>query len=247
MATRLTFRPALGATIFTAIGTAILLALGGWQLARLDWKTDLIAEFTARAHSRPLPISAIDPSAPPRFQRVTAQGQWLHAYEVQLTGRVFDGTPGYHIITPFRLGDGRLVLVNRGWVPEDLRLPQSRRQTLSADTNLHLDAILRLPQTKPWLVPANMPASNDWFTLLIPDLQRHITQQGGAGNQLITSFSLEAIRHGRGLPIGSRVDADIGRLRNNHLQYALTWFGLAVALLAVYFVWHKQQGRLRFG
>ena len=232
---RVRFRPALIPTVFAISGLAVLLGLGSWQLARLEWKTALIAEFESRAHSQPLPLASIANSNPPRFQRITAQGSWLHDKEVHLTGRVFEGNAGYHIITPFQLNDGRIVLVNRGWVPEALREADTRRHTLIQTTTL--EAIIRAPQPKPWLVPDNMPESRDWFTLNIADIR----QYHRLGGTLITSFTLDAIRHGRGLPIGSGIDTN---LRNAHLQYALTWYGLAAALLGVYLAWHIQQGRL---
>ncbi|MCG8625982.1 MAG: SURF1 family protein [Proteobacteria bacterium] len=236
---RLSFRPAPIPTFCTLCCLAILIALGTWQLQRLEWKSALIIEFEARAHTTAIPLSTVAHSQPPpRFQRVTAHGTWLHDKETQLTGRVFDGNAGYHIITPFRLTDGRpdgnIVLVNRGWVPERFRTPQSRPHTLTQSETI--EAIIRLPQTKPWLVPDNMPHANDWFTLTIADISRHHQ----LGNQVITGFTLDAVRAGRGIPIGSAAHAN---LRNNHLQYALTWYGLALVLGGIYFVWHAQNGR----
>lgn len=236
MPSRLSFRPAPIPTLCAISGLAILLTLGTWQVHRLEWKSALIAEFHAAAHAPAIPLTSIaDTQPPPRFQRVVAQGTWLHDKETQLTGRVFDGNAGYHIITPFRLTDGRIVLVNRGWVPEEFRLPQSRPHTLIQTDSI--EAIIRLPQPKPRLVPENQPQVNDWFTLNIADISRHHQ----LGDQVITAFTLDAIRKGRGIPIGSAVQAN---LRNNHLQYALTWYGLALVLASIYLIWHAQNGRL---
>lgn len=231
------FRPALWMTICSLIALVLLIALGSWQIYRLQWKAELIAEFEQRAHSAPQAVIAIDANSPQRYQRVTAEGTWLHQYEVQLTGRTYEGTAGYHVITPLELSDGRIVLVNRGWVSQKYRTPDSRPSTLINDL-VSIDGIIRLPAQKGYFVPDNNLEKNDWFTLSIAD----IASYHSLNDQLITSFTMDALRdpEAKTLPIGAAVDIN---LPNNHLQYAITWYGLALGLIGVYIAWHRAAGR----
>lgn len=230
------FRPALWMTICAFVVLMLLLALGCWQLYRLQWKSELIAEFESRAHGRAVDVREIPSANPPRYQRVVAHGVWLHEYEVQLTGRVFEGTAGYHIITPLVLGDGGIVFVNRGWVSQDYRAPESRVWTLDAG-QVRVEGIIRLPAQRGRFVPMNAPAKNDWFTLAIGEISRHHALEG----QVIDGFTIDALRRDDTLPIGAAVDI---ALPNNHWQYALTWFGIALGLIGIYVAWHAQAGRL---
>ena len=235
---RMGFRPALWMTVFSVIALGILVTLGSWQIYRMQWKAELIAEFEDRAHSAPIPVTSLPLDEPPRYQRVFVEGVWLHEHEVQLTGRTFEGTAGYHIITPLRQDDGVIILVNRGWVSQDYRDPNQRLATLTSGL-VKVDGIVRLPAKKGYFVPENDPEDGDWFTLSIAD----ISQYSGLGDSVVKTFTVDALRPDGPyvLPIGAGVNIT---LPNNHLQYALTWYGIALGLVGVYFSWHRQAGRL---
>ena len=226
-------------TVFAVPSLAILLALGTWQVARMQWKEALIDELTARAQGSAIAPPAAADAAGMRFQRLALSGAWMHDAEVQLTGRTFEGTAGYHVVTPMRLDDGRILLVNRGWVPQDYRRPESRPKTLHAGRQ-EVEAILRLPAEKGYFVPENDPARDDWFTLDIDGIAAH----RGLGAETVTAYRADALRPEGPyvLPIGAAVDIDIP---NNHWHYALTWYGIALGLVGVYGAWHHQAGRLR--
>lgn len=233
------FRPAFWMTVFAVPSLVLLLGLGTWQVARMQWKNALIDEFTARARGEAIQPPAEGDAAGLRFQRLALAGEWVHDAEIQLTGRTFEGSPGYHLVTPLRLDDGRVLMVNRGWVPEDNRRPESRPETLDAGRR-EVDAILRLPARRGYFVPENDPARDDWFTLDIADIAAH----RDLGPEVITAYRADAVRPAGpySLPIGSGVGIDIP---NNHWHYALTWYGIALALVGVYAAWHHQAGRLR--
>lgn len=235
------FRPAFWMTVLAVPALALLLCLGTWQLARMQWKEALIAEFSSRAHGGAVPPPAAGDAADMRFQRLSLSGVWMHDAEVQLIGRTFEGTAGYHVVTPMRLGDGRILLVNRGWVSQDHRRPESRPESLSPGRQ-DIEAILRLPAQKGYFVPANDPGRDDWFTLNIAD----ITSHHGLGGDVITAYSADAVRPDGpyAMPIGAGVEIDIP---NDHWHYALTWYGIALCLVGVYTAWHHQAGRLRAG
>jgi surfeit locus 1 family protein len=218
---------------------AILLYLGTWQVLRMEWKESLIDEFTLRATAEAITPPVADKAAEMRYQRLEVSGVWLHEDEVQLTGRLFEGTAGYHVITPMRLDDGRVLILNRGWVSQDFRRPESRPSSLDSG-RVSVEAILRLPFRKGYFVPENNPGQDDWFTLNIDDIAAHHE----LGDRVIRTFSADVLRPDGPyvLPIGAGIDINIP---NDHWNYALTWYGIALGLIGVYLTWHVQAGRLR--
>ena len=234
------FRPALWMTIAAIPALAVLIWLGSWQVMRMQWKGALIEEFATRANAEAISPPAASAADSNRFQRITVRGLWMHHAEIQLTGRTFEGTAGYHVITPMKLEDGRVLLMNRGWVSQDYRLPEARPSTLAAGPQT-VDAIIRLPAQKGYFVPENDIADNHWFTLNIAEIAAH---HGLA--DVIQTYTADVLRPEGDyvLPIGADIEIDIP---NNHLNYAITWYGLGLGLIGVYFAWHRQAGRLRFG
>ena len=236
----MTFRPALWMTIVAIPTLAILLYLGTWQVIRLQWKEALIEEFASRVTTAAITPPLAENAQDQRYQRLAANGIWMHYAEVQLIGRTFEGTAGYHVITPMRLDDGRILILNRGWVSQDYRRPEKRPSSLDAGW-VTVDAILRLPFRKGYFVPENNPEGDDWFTLNIADIKAH----HDLGDRVITAYSADVMRPDGpyALPIGATDEIEIA---NDHLHYALTWYGLALGLIGVYVSWHVQAGRLRF-
>lgn len=235
----MTFRPALWMTVAAIPALAMLLYLGTWQVLRMQWKDALIAEFTMRATAQAITPPPASAAADMRYQRLSVTGEWMHHAEVQLTGRTFEGTAGYHVITPMRLEDGRVLIMNRGWVSQDYRRAEKRPSSLDQG-RVSVDAILRLPARKGYFVPVNYPDQDDWFTLNISDIAAHHNL-----DEVITAYTADVMRPDGAyvLPIGAAVEINIP---NDHWHYALTWYGLALGLIGVYASWHVQAGRLRF-
>jgi len=235
------FRPRLWPTLFTVPAVALMLTLGAWQLQRLAWKTDLIDAFETRVSAEAV--------APPaeiaaggfeewRYRRVAATGRFLHDRELQITGKPYKGTAGFHVITPFVTDDGLTVFVNRGWVPEDRRRPADRPDTLIPPP-ASFDGVVREAGLKGSFVPDNEPANDVWFVVEPAAMAAHLGLEGpvAAGyfvDQLAEPGPLTA------LPLGAERTISV---RNEHLQYAITWFLLAITLIAVYVVWHLQADR----
>lgn len=236
----MTFRPTLWMTVASIPALLLLVWLGTWQVMRMQWKAELIDEFTNRALGEAIAPPAASDAADKRFQRLSFEGVWMHHAEIQLTGRTFEGTAGYHVVTPMRLNDGRVLLLNRGWVSQDYRYAESRPSTLAAGPQ-QIEAILRLPARKGYFVPENDLAGNDWFTLKIAD----IVAKHDLGDAVIATYTADVLRPSGPyvLPIGAGVEVNIP---NDHWHYAMTWYGLALGLIGVYLAWHHQAGRLKF-
>lgn len=224
------FRPRFWPTLITLLGLLVLLSLGTWQLQRLAWKTDLIARAEARLAEPPLPLLAqVANPAALDFRRIAVRGTYLHdaafAFGLQASGN----EPGGRLITPLHLEDGRVLLVDRGWLPEAL-LPPDVPDGLQPSGTVKLDGIARFrgDVERTWLTPADQPDERRWFTWDMPALQDAL------GLPLMpVVLSLERSEGSAGLPKAGPVRIDF---RNNHLGYALTWYGLAASLLAVYLI-----------
>ena len=235
----MTFRPLLWPTIVTIPALIVLLMLGTWQVNRLQWKTALIDEFKARSTA-----DAIYPSfagAPVEFQRVSLAGRFIHDETVYLTGRTYEGNAGFHVVTAFESDRGDLFFVNRGWVSEAYREPSSRAFSMSTDT-LMLDGIIRLAQRQGQFVPDNEPERGFWFTMKPDEVAAHLDLPAAEQGYYIDAIRLEGEE--LTLPIAAEVKVEV---RNSHLNYAITWYGIALSLIGVYFAYHHSHGRLRFG
>lgn len=233
--TRSLTRQILWPTTFVLFGTALLLALGVWQLQRLEWKEGLLAEIEARTTAQPVDlkqaIRLADDGKDVNYLRVRVEGSFQHDKERYLYG-IADGKPGWHVITPLKSSDGDVVLVDRGFVPDELKDP-AKRQAGELQGTVAVTGLVRLPETKSMFMPANQPAQNLWFWR---DLDGMTQSMFPTGTQAVAPFYLELEKSDvpGGWPEGGQTRL---ALPNNHLQYAITWFCLAIGLLAVYGVY----------
>jgi surfeit locus 1 family protein len=223
------FRFRLWPTAAAFLGVAVLLGLGTWQVQRLVWKTDLITHAEAGLAAPPvaLPAAGSDLAALD-FRHVTARGAYLHDAAFAFGLSASGGAPGGRLITPLRLDDGRVVLVDRGWLPEAL-LPPNVSEGLRPSGQVTIEGVARWRGGglgRGWMVPADQPGRRRWFGWDIPAMERAL------GMPLLpVVLVLESSEGPAGLPQAQRVAVDF---RNNHLGYALTWYGLAVALLVIF-------------
>ena len=229
------FRPRLWPTLFSVPAVLVMLGLGVWQLDRLAWKTNLIDTFTDRVDGVPVaPPMAVDAITDWRFRRVGATGRFLHDKEVQITGKPFKGTAGFHVITPFVVENGPTIFVNRGWVPATRRRPEARPETL-IEGPVRIEGLIREAGLKGQFVPDNEPANDVWFVIEPEPMAAYLGIEGPIAN-----YSIDVLRPSARpteLPIGAASEITV---RNEHLQYAITWFLLAGTLVVVYVVWHLQ-------
>lgn len=231
------FRPRLWPTLIALPMIVVMLGLGAWQLQRLAWKESLIERLETRMYAEPIapPANDID-IEDAEFRRVRAEGRFLNEQEMFLVGRPEKGTVGLHVVTPFVTADGRTLLVNRGWIPDDRR-EAAKRPNSQPEGIVTLDGIVRRPSMRNAFTPDNEPEKNLWFYVDIAEMSQK------AGVTGVPPYYIDALREGDNrihLPIGA--DPRIG-LRNEHLQYAMTWFLMALGLIVVYVVWHRRADR----
>ena len=232
------FRPGLWATLCTLAAFVVLIWLGTWQVQRLAWKEGLIAERQAGLAAPPLNLPAViaDPEVL-EHRRAALAGSFLHERELRLVNRTWKGEVGIHVVTPLVLADGRTILVDRGWVPMDRRDPATRAESLVAG-QVALKALLRRPALARGSVfqPDNEPETNTWFRIDPPAMAEAV----GLPDVIPTLYAEAlATEPSNGLPKAAAARVEI---RNDHLQYAITWYALAGVLLAVYIAFGLKRG-----
>jgi len=230
--------PARGLILLTVLSTAalaVLIGLGLWQLQRLEWKEGLIAEIEARVKAEPVSlkeaVARANAGEDVSYLRVRAEGKFDNTKE-RYFFTVSDGTPGWHVITPLETPDGETVLVDRGFVPDSFREPSSRPQGELNDA-VTVTALARPPETQGLFVPDNEVERNRWFWR---DLNAMTRSMFGDGAKNVSPFFLEGEKSEipGGWPRGGETRLD---LPNNHLQYAITWFLLALCLVVIYVIY----------
>jgi surfeit locus 1 family protein len=231
--------------ILAAIGIAVLVGLGFWQLERRIWKEELIARVTAltRAPAAAIPAEAEWPKVAARdeYLHVTLRGRFRHVNEAPVyavlsepRGR-FSGQ-GYWVLTPLELEGGAIVIVNRGFVPLGRKDPATRRDG-QVEGTVTVTGLLRLPEAGNWFTPANDPPRGVWYRRDPAE----ITRAFGLARVAPFTIDADATPNPGDLPQGGETRVAFS---NNHLGYALTWFGLAAALFGVFaaFAWQRIRG-----
>lgn len=232
--------------LFTLVGVAFLVGLGAWQVERGGAKKRLIARVEARLAEapRPLPAEAEWPRLQPKvdeYLKVTATGRFRHDLETRLHGLRQPQRPGqptlqgFYVITPLVLADGSSVLVNRGFVPTELA-DQASRRTGQVEGLQTVTGLVRFPEVRGWFVPENDPAKDVWFTR-DPAAIAAARRLRRAAPFVIEA---DAAPVPGGWPLGGNTRVSFP---DNHLQYAITWFTLAIGLVIVFVVFVRQQLR----
>jgi surfeit locus 1 family protein len=233
------------ATIFTIVCMAILIGLGVWQLDRKTWKENLIATMTERLNQTPQDLAPRGSwpqlsQAKDEFRRVSFTAEFLDGEEalVYASGsgvRPDVKGPGYFVFAPARLAGGSIVIVDRGFVPLDRKDPASRAQGAPHGT-VDIVGAMRWPEARGSFTPADDPNTNVWY---VRD-PAAMAQAKKWDSKAPFYIDQEAPVPVGGLPLPGKL---VVNLPDNHLQYAITWFGLALGLAGVYVVWLT--GRLR--
>lgn len=227
------FRPSLWLTIFTVISFIILCGLGIWQMQRLQWKEGLIAEIDAGRGAPPASLPSRLANAPDwRFRMVTVTGRFLHHAESHRTGKAENGRVGYRIFTPLQRTGAETIMIERGWVPETLKAPSSRTESL-VDGDVTVTGMVRLPDERNSFTPADDVVGNLWFAV-------DPRAMGAAAGVTVPGWYVVDETSTLDWP---RAGPSELHLRNNHLGYAVTWFSLAIALLVIWLIMGLRRGR----
>lgn len=232
------FRPLLVPTLWFAAMLLTLAGLGTWQLERLHWKEALIARMNANLSAPALSLDEIAklPTADAQYRRVTLTGRFDHAHEAYAFATAEGGEPVYHVLTPLILKDGKALIVDRGMIPQSLRDPATRAAGQVSGPQ-HVTGIWRTPDAANSFTPKPDSQKRLWFA-------RDVVAIAAADGVILRApviVEADATPNPGGWPKGGQT---VVSLPNNHLQYAITWYLMALGLIAVYLVYHRQKGRL---
>ena len=237
------YKPTFWLFCLGALGAlAVLIALGNWQVARLAWKEQLIADVNSRVATAA--IKAPGPAQWATISRdthvytpVTLTGTYDHQSEVHVWfalnkpkgGPV--GGPGYLILSRFTTSQGWDVIVNRGFVPDAMKEAPSRPDTLVAGSQT-ITGLMRFDEPKNWNSPKADKVKNVWIVRQISEMVAYLKL-----DPVKTAPYWIDLTKGQGingLPQGGETRITF---TNTHLQYAMTWYGLAIVLVLVFAVW----------
>jgi surfeit locus 1 family protein len=236
-------------TVFVLAAVVTFVALGNWQVERKAWKEALIGTLDQRLSASPTPL-------PPRalwarldrsdneFRRVRFSAAFVPGTEalVFTSGSALRSDmpgPGYWVFALARVADGSLVAINRGFVPEDRKDPRTRAaHDLVGD--IDMTGVMRWPESRGYFAPADDPGRNLWF------VRDHLAIAAAKGwrerwGEVAPFFiDLETPMPPSGWPHPGALKVSI---RNEHLQYAVTWYGLAGSLTIMFVVWLRNHCR----
>ena len=195
--------------------------MGTWQVIRLNWKVELINSIEKSLKTEPVKFNG---SNPINFKKIKFEGILDNSKIIYLYSLNENGEPGFDIINPISINN-KSYLINRGWIPRELKL----KKYLSTDTKF--EGILKLKSKYNYFKPDNNLKTNYWFTLKDEDLLKYTGKE-------FSPFIINNIsRQNEIYPKSKQVGANIS---NNHLKYALTWFSLAVSIFLIYLYFRKK-------
>lgn len=219
------FRPGVMPTVLVGLALIILIGLGSWQAQRIGPKKALIKSIEEGLAAAPqeLPVHLDDPAAV-AYRKFSFSGIASNAEAVRVFGTNLKGQAGFHLYKPVTREFGRAVIVNFGWVPFGIKttppLPIGP---------VFIEGVLMPNPAAGSFTIENNPEKGNWYHADVHEIAAHF----GLGSKDYYHFRLFADHSGgpQDLPRGGQVRVDIP---NNHMEYMLTWFGIAGALIGVY-------------
>jgi surfeit locus 1 family protein len=202
---------------FGLIGIVILVSLGNWQVQRLAWKQEILAEIDGRIAAAPIEIPTEVSEENDRFLSVRGEGRILDE-ELHVLASSKQTGAIYRVISPFEMSDGRRIMVDRGWIKPD------QKDTPREATFAEIEGNLHWPQEIDSYTPENDVAGNIWFARDVPQMAEALN---AVPILVVLSKTSETDPAVTPMPVTS------AGIPNDHLNYAVTWYGLALVWLVM--------------
>ena len=234
-------------TIFTLALLPILIGLGTWQWQRKAWKENLISQVQSRSTAEPVSYDeALSRASIPNqseYLRVRVSGAFDHASERHVYAPARQGS-GWHVYTLFKPDNGKpYVFINRGWVPDAVK-DASKRPDGQIPGPVTVTGLVRASEQKGWFTPDNDVTGNRWYSRDLAGMRASLANAPDTVPDTEPKFAPFAIdaeaepANPGGWPKGGTTEI---RLTNSHLQYVVTWYGLALTLIGVFVVFARQR------
>ena len=211
-------------SIFVFFSIILFCSLGTWQIYRLQWKLDLINEINYGLNSESVPYSKKNII---NYQKVKFSGTFDFEKQIFLYSLNSNGKPGYDIITPIKINSNEILLVNRGWISNDLK----NNKNINKMKSKSFEGIVKKISKPNPFKPENDIKNNVWYSLKLEDLQNFTGYK-------LTNFVLYLQNSENNLVEKKIISPD---LPNNHLKYAITWYSVALSILLFFLYFRKKQ------
>lgn len=229
---------------FVVVVFGILMGLGVWQLQRMAWKDSLNAQIAARTGLEPVSLSSVlerwEKTKDVEYFKLRFKGRFRHDGESHYFIAKSEKS-GWRVITPLETTGGRIVMVDRGFVPDSRKNPAKRVQGQLEGEQV-ITGLARAPGIQGPFVPDNAPEKNNWFWRDLNGMAAAWLPASDIKRVVPFFVEQEASTNPGGFPRGGAASVF---LQNNHLQYVFTWFGLAGTLLVVFAVYLRGRFRRR--
>ncbi|TAE82076.1 MAG: SURF1 family protein [Alphaproteobacteria bacterium] len=223
---------------FIILASTLLFGLCIWQMQRLQWKLGLIERISQGQIHEPLAALPSNDDLMRKdygFARIYVTGEFLHDQEIHLAPRYYHSQLGYHILTPFRMTDGRIILLNRGWVMADHKDVSHRLEGQTQGMH-HFVIMLRTDPDRNYFTPHHDPKKNIWFWRDRAAISKHL------GLELVPVDA--DILYGARTHTAPIASDGLITLRNDHLGYALTWLLVGISGIVIFIIFHWRSSSL---
>ena len=217
------------ALIFSSLAMIILLSLGTWQLERLRWKSHIISTINKQISLSPREINAsvINDIKNYNYRRIKLEGTYIYNKNITIYSKVLNGKVGRHLIIPFKTKFG-YILINKGFIPKDYNINVAFAENAK---NISINGIVKFQQKINYFTPKNNLITNEWYYINIDEISKFLNIP------LLGFYLIEEDNPKERYPVGSQYNL---KVPNDHLQYAITWFSLAIALsIFMHLLWRK--------
>ena len=208
-------------SVFVIFFICIFIALGSWQIIRLNWKNNLILEIENSLKNPPVELSKNNLE---NYLKIKTKGSINFEKQIYLYNLNEEGTPGFEVINPLK-ADNTNFLLNRGWIPFNKK---STKEIFEFDKD-NIIGTLKLQGRKNIFKPENDIDKNYWFSLDRQDILKFTGQE--------YSQYIIYLDGNYKFPKPKKITANIS---NNHKKYAITWFSLAISILLLYLYFRKK-------
>ena len=208
-------------SVFVYFIISVLIGLGSWQLYRLSWKLDLIAEIENSLKNNPIELSKADKK---NYLRIKTSGLVDFDKQIYLYNLNDSGNPGFEVVNPIIVNNEN-YLINRGWIPFD----KKNQPEINLFDENNIIGTLKLQSKANSFKPENNIEKNYWFTLDRNDIFSY-TGKNFSKYIIYTSGDYK-------IPKPKVITANVS---NNHKKYAITWFSMAISILLLYLYFRKK-------
>ena len=208
-------------SVFTIFFILVFVALGSWQIVRLNWKNNLILEIENSLKNPPVELTN---SNVENYLKIKTSGSIDLEKQIYLYNLNDTGTPGFEVINPILINDTN-YLINRGWIPFE----KKNSQEINIFDENDIIGTLKLQGRKNIFKPDNDLEENYWFSLNREDILKFTGKE--------FSKYIIYLNGNYQVPKPKKITANIS---NNHQKYALTWFSLAISILLLYLYFRKK-------